>query len=888
MAGWALLGGGAGCVAAERPVGGWELDQPRVSAGRVFAANTDAEVGQLERALEEGGKGSEARPGRGAEALVKAAIAGGVEPQGAGDGGPVAGRLIPMPRLNPTEQRELLAGLRLRLGVERGYQARSTGSEPGLPRVPEGVEGVQELVWRGEGRVRVLRFGIHPFVSRASELWCEALERRGDGRWDADPALGEVDALVREQMDAASKPKPDLTRDDLAYRIIQVSYIDTTGALEALKGFGIETADNPSLVKMPVPFRQLPLVARMPSPEAQKTGLLGADTQKVAGAFDLSVTPSMATTLPPDPNLARASQLLVYYHPANPEQFTRVQQLLDQYIDRPAAQIFIEGLVLEISEAGLKDLGVEWQYKEGGAEFSIGNLFPGLPAVSSGAMTFDNLRDLEQQWIVRLRALIQEEKAEVLSRPSVLTLNNRQATIRVGQEIPIATSSEAGVIKDANRVSFNFKYLPTGISLNIRPRLNEDGSEVSMLVDTVVSSAIPGADLELRSASGEVLASAPTVATRRVQTYTRIGNNTPFIIGGLVNRQVTSVRRKVPLLGDIPYLGALFRSRSTRSEKQEVIIVLTPHVLPEAISERAWGRYLPRDDDKFDDVGNSLFRASYRIREEDVLDLSFLDRNERLQRYRRVAQRMAQVNDEWASAPPFSLFAGGRTPGEHVLVERMIYELLKRLSDKNANWLDRRVSRDRLIFFSGRNAGGYDVQFLEQALARFGDGADWRSFFERNPGKALALTYRQAPSGGAVDELTPEPIPEIALVACPDRKSWSDQLWALNQPGSDGAPRAAILIQSLEDLVRLQRVVLLREVIGLNGGPARVTRKNFGLGQVVLVPDENPLETRLLDFRAAELFLHTEHYYATTLRMIETATAQFDRFLEQPEFRQFK
>src|SRR5690606_8794740 len=142
-------------------------------------------------------------------------------------------------------------------------------------------------------------------------------------------------------------------------------------------------------------------------------------------AFDLSMTPSVATPLPADPNLARSSQLLVYYHPAHPEQFTRVRRLLSEFIDRPARQIFIEGLVLEITEAGLKELGVEWRYQENGVDLSLGNLIAGLPAPGGSAgLTYDSLGDLEQQWTARLRALIEDEKAEILSRPSVLTLNN--------------------------------------------------------------------------------------------------------------------------------------------------------------------------------------------------------------------------------------------------------------------------------------------------------------------------------------------------------------------------------------------------------------------------------------------------------------------------------
>ncbi len=888
---WSLS---AGCTSAERPLAGLDLEEPKASQGTIYRADSDEQVQQLARRLEEEATPIPASPGALAIPVPTLGVPAvpAVAPGGGGGGDwaprPRAGQLVPLPRLNSTQLQELLAGLRLRLAVEQGFEAATATADLGLPAVPEGMTSMAMFQRREGSDVRVVRMGIHPFVSGPSQLWCEALLRRGGGDWVADPEGTALEAVARSLVAAAAEPQPDLTRDDLAFKIIQISYIDTEGALEGLKGFGIETADSPGKVVMPVPFQKLPIVARMPSPDAPEVALLGADTPKGGVSFDLSMTPSMASNLPADPNLARASQLLVYYHPAHPEQFTRVRQALDQFIDRPARQIFIEGLVLEISEEGLKELGVDWQYKEGGAEISVGDVFPGLPATSTAGFTFDNLRDLEQQWVVRLRALIEEQKAEVLSRPSVLTLNNRQSTIRVGQEIPIATSSEAGIVKDANRISFNFKYLPTGISLNIRPRINEEGNEVSMMVDTVVSSAIPGADLELRSSSGEVLASAPTIATRRVQTYARIGNNTPFIIGGLVNRESTSVKRKVPLLGDIPYLGSLFRSRTTKTRKQEVIIVLTPHVLPDALHERAWGRYLPRDDDKFDDVGNNLFRASYRIREEDVFDLSFLDRNERLRRYRALVQRFVDTDFKLGERTPFSLFAEGRVPGEHVLVERMMYEVIKRLSERDPQWLDHRIARDRLIFFSGRNAGGYDVQFLEQAMARLGDGVLPESFFLTNPGKALAVIFRRMPVAEGARGLNRNPIPELTLVDCPDRTTWGELLWKWNQPENGDTPRGAILIHEPGDLVRLQRAVLLREVINLNGGPARVNRKNFSLGQVLLVPDENPHETRLLDYRVAEYFLHTEHYYAATLAILEQAVAEVDLWLAKPEYQHLR
>ena len=107
--------------------------------------------------------------------------------------------------------------------------------------------------------------------------------------------------------------------------------------------------------------------------------------------------------------------------------------------------------------------------------------------------------EFEWNWEATIRALIRTGKAEILSRPSVLTLDNRQSTIRVGQDIPIASSLE-GLGSDSTKVSFQFDYLPTGILLNIRPRINESGAEVSMLIDTIVSAKVPGEDLEMKSA----------------------------------------------------------------------------------------------------------------------------------------------------------------------------------------------------------------------------------------------------------------------------------------------------------------------------------------------------------------------------------------------------
>jgi hypothetical protein len=398
---------------------------------------------------------------------------------------------------------------------------------------------------------------------------------------------------------------------------------------------------------------------------------------------------------------------------------------------------------------------------------------------------------------------------------------------------------------------------------------------------------VPGNDLELRSASGEVLASAPTVSTRRVQTYARIKNNTPFIIGGLVSKDYSVVRDKVPLLGDIPYLGALFRSKRNVTTKREVIIVLTPRVLAEE-KTGALGPNLPKDEDRFDQFGNILFRDSYRIRAEDVLDLSFLQENKPFQLLRRAARAAIGENFRLGETYPFKIVAEDRLPGEEVMVHRMIYEVIKRLSSSgSASKLDDQVDLDRLILLARKETQGFDVEFLERILAARGDGKDPASFFTANPGRALLIAYEEKETADLDATMQGSYSPELRLVPCADRKMWGDLLWKLNQPGDHDAmaKRSAILIHDPSDLVRLRRAVLLKKIVALNGGRDHMTRRNFNSGKVLLMPEAKPDQTHIVDAEVAEYFMQTEHYYAATLQRIERVAADLESALRQLKLR---
>ena len=329
----------------------------------------------------------------------------------------------------------------------------------------------------------------------------------------------------------------------------------------------------------------------------------------------------------------------------------------------------------------------------------------------------------------------------------------------------------------------------------------------------------------------------------------------------------------MPFLGDLPLIGPAFRSESTSTTKREVIIVLTPYVLPE---DQVITRALPRDDDMFDNTGNQLFRDAFRIRAEDVFDLRFLAENKRLMIYRELAKDLIKSNFKLAMMSPFDQFAGDTIPGEEILIQRMIYEVIKRTG------VDQRVDADRIIYFEAKEYEGYNVRFLNHTLSTLGDGIEAQSFFERNTGKALAITYTYARDSMNRKDLASEPIPEIALVDCPNRDTWQQLLWDMNQPSANGIDQFTILIQSPKDIVRLQRAMMLQKIIQLNGDEDALSLSNFSIGKTLHAPKMGKGKVSVIDADVAKYFFHTELYYAAIIKRIEDTLKEFDRALEDP------
>lgn len=241
-------------------------------------------------------------------------------------------------------------------------------------------------------------------------------------------------------------------------------------------------------------------------------------------------------------------------------------------LDRPVPQVLIKVLFLEVTHSNDLDLGVEgflqktetYNFSDRVDTETLQTLF-GVANQTTGGF----YRIIENDLDITLRALAQVAKLEVLSRPSILTRNNQEAVITVGQEVPFIRNSR---ITDNGQTINTIEYEDIGIILTVTPHISEDRT-VSLEVAPEIST-LTGETIEI-SAN----ANAPVIAKRSAETGVVVPDGSTVVIGGLMEDNVTKTTRKVPILGDIPLLGAAFRRKIDEKSKTELLIFLTPHVV---------------------------------------------------------------------------------------------------------------------------------------------------------------------------------------------------------------------------------------------------------------------------------------------------------------------
>jgi len=273
-----------------------------------------------------------------------------------------------------------------------------------------------------------------------------------------------------------------------------------------------------------------------------------------------------------------------------PSRLDELRRLINE-IDVPVRQVLIEARIVIADETFSRQLGVRFgvQAQRSGGSNSTGvagdltgsgsaaangitantanSLAVSLPVIGAAgslALTFLNL-GTGPLVNVELSALEADNRGKVISSPRVITSDKQKAVIEQGTEIPYQQASSSG----ATNVSFKDAVL----SLSVTPQITPD--------DKIIM------DLEVKKDSvGQVFAGIPSIDTKKVTTQILVDNGETAVLGGIYEQTVRNDATKVPLLGDIPVLGALFRSTSKQDDKTELLIFITPKIIKESVAIR--------------------------------------------------------------------------------------------------------------------------------------------------------------------------------------------------------------------------------------------------------------------------------------------------------------
>jgi general secretion pathway protein D len=324
----------------------------------------------------------------------------------------------------------------------------------------------------------------------------------------------------------------------------------------------------------------------------QQAGLQAAQQQGAAAASGGAVSSSIQAY--------PATNSLIIIAPDHV--YNSLRHVIDK-LDARRAQVFIEALIVEVSSNQAAEFGIQWQYLGGSVtNGSNSTTVFGGTNFGSGATAANNINNAAQgalgtglnvglvkgtikilgQEILNIpalaRALEGQTKNNILSTPTLLTLDNEEAKIVVGQNVAFVTGSFTQPTGGTGTNPFQtFERKDVGLTLKIKPQVSEGGSvklQISQEVSSVVA-ATAGAN------------AGPTTNKRSIDSTVLVDDGQIIVLGGLIQDSVTNGADKVPLLGDIPLIGGLFRYDNRAREKTNLMVFLRPVVLRDAASAAA-------------------------------------------------------------------------------------------------------------------------------------------------------------------------------------------------------------------------------------------------------------------------------------------------------------
>lgn len=341
--------------------------------------------------------------------------------------------------------------------------------------------------------------------------------------------------------------------------------------VDPLAGTATAPADPEAITIAQAPQGAVPAVPQLP-PWMLGGGMPFGAPQAAAPAAGASAAQATVTA---DDN---TNTLLIS---GSPEQQELIRDYLEK-LDVPVPQVYIQAIIAEVTLARDTSLGFQFeslgrtfgQFGKQATDLFTGNVgadFGLIPTDTKPSGFFGQISGPEFE--AALTALTTDTHARILSTPSIFTSNNQEAQIDVSSSRPFPrgtlTTAAAGTTTNTV-IGTSIEYQSVGIVLTVTPRVTQ-GNVVQM--DVQVSADEPGASIPIAGQS------YPTVNRRMTRGVLSVNDGYTVVLGGLMRDTITRTGSRVPLLGDLPLIGAFFRSTTSKREKSELLVFLTPHVV---------------------------------------------------------------------------------------------------------------------------------------------------------------------------------------------------------------------------------------------------------------------------------------------------------------------
>jgi len=280
---------------------------------------------------------------------------------------------------------------------------------------------------------------------------------------------------------------------------------------------------------------------------------------------------------------------------AQPDAMQEIEKVINR-LDIRRAQVLVEAIIVEVSNSNGAQLGVQWGNNNGGmVQFTGSNAQ--MPISTFVTAKGDSATDTQKSalaalngaavgfysgdWFALLTALKSDSKSDVLSTPSLVTMDNQEASFNVGQDVPVLTGSQTTTSSDS--AVFNTVERKTvGTKLKFKPQINEGDSVLLEIEQEVSSVDSTGSSSSSSGSSSSDL--GPTFNVRTIKNAVLVKSGETVVLGGLLDEKVSETISKVPLLGDIPVLGELFKATSTGRDKRNLMVFIRPVILRDPVT----------------------------------------------------------------------------------------------------------------------------------------------------------------------------------------------------------------------------------------------------------------------------------------------------------------